>query len=451
MMRLIPVLLAILLARPALAVDIGDFSQAIPLTVERSGGIYAVDLPEAVYRSLARTDFGDLRVFNGDDRIVPHSLRRSGVGSAASPDDWSAVPVYPLPSTAPAAATPDIRIDATAHRTRVDIGSAEPAVTAPVREWVVDTRSLSGPIDRLRLSWTTDDEDAGILRFRIDRSDDLSGWRQVPASGVIAALSHEGLRLVHRTLKLPADRYQYLRLQLTSRVSGGFAIDAVRVRRLSNPAAPHRYRQTAVGRFVTGKSPGYLFTFTGVRPADRAILALSSDGQILQGALSSRPGPATDWHRRYAGIFYRIRSGDDTIDSGAADLSMVTDRYWKLDISSKDPHAGAAPTLTLEWIPHELVFAAEGRPPYRLAYGSDRVTPPDNEAMGALMARLGANETDRLIGRASVGQPVPMAGEAAYQRFHLPAAWRRWGLWAVLCAGALMLIVLAWRQFKRMG
>ncbi len=70
--------LALLLLPPlALAADAPpQFSSAAPLLLEGKGAVYALTLPEAAYRGIARRDLGDLRVLNGAGEVVPHALER---------------------------------------------------------------------------------------------------------------------------------------------------------------------------------------------------------------------------------------------------------------------------------------------------------------------------------------------------------------------------------------
>src|ERR1700694_3127222 len=50
-----------------------DFACGIPLTVEADSAFYRAALPAAFYAGSARADQGDLRVFNGDEAVVPYA------------------------------------------------------------------------------------------------------------------------------------------------------------------------------------------------------------------------------------------------------------------------------------------------------------------------------------------------------------------------------------------
>jgi hypothetical protein len=60
---------------PPLPLTSADFAYAIPLTPVPGLAVQTTLLPLAVYRGVLRQDLGDLRVFNGAGRVVPHAIR----------------------------------------------------------------------------------------------------------------------------------------------------------------------------------------------------------------------------------------------------------------------------------------------------------------------------------------------------------------------------------------
>src|SRR6202521_1186765 len=50
-----------------------DFAFGIPLTGEADSAFYRAALPASFYAGSARADQGDLRVFNGDEAVVPYA------------------------------------------------------------------------------------------------------------------------------------------------------------------------------------------------------------------------------------------------------------------------------------------------------------------------------------------------------------------------------------------
>lgn len=53
-----------------------SFAYGLELAISGSNPFHELELPLEVYQNVTRTDLGDIRVFNGNDDIVPHLLRK---------------------------------------------------------------------------------------------------------------------------------------------------------------------------------------------------------------------------------------------------------------------------------------------------------------------------------------------------------------------------------------
>jgi len=113
-------------------------------------------------------------------------------------------------------------------------------------------------------------------------------------------------------------------------------------------------------------------------------------------------------------------------------------------ITGKAP-AGKPPRLRLEWMPAEVVFAAQGAGPFMLAYGSGSVQTSGTLPIATLIPGYG---TDKAVepAVATAGTNVQLAGPQALK----PATdLRQWGLWGVMGAGALALGLMASRLLRQ--
>src|SRR6202158_4241036 len=72
-----------------------DFAFGIPLTVEADSAFYRTALPAAFYAGSARADQGDLRVFNGDDAVVPYA-RLDAPAATRERKTATVLPMFPL-------------------------------------------------------------------------------------------------------------------------------------------------------------------------------------------------------------------------------------------------------------------------------------------------------------------------------------------------------------------
>ena len=117
-------------------------------------------------------------------------------------------------------------------------------------------------------------------------------------------------------------------------------------------------------------------------------------------------------------------------------------RHWKVRI---DPAAGAqggkAPVLSIAYVSRTLVFAARGKPPFALVYGSAQASPAALP-VATLVPGFDARTSPATFAAASVGKAsLPPALDA----LRAPLDVKRWLLWATLGGAA---VVLAWMAFR---
>jgi hypothetical protein len=106
----------------------------------------------------------------------------------------------------------------------------------------------------------------------------------------------------------------------------------------------------------------------------------------------------------------------------------------------------------MRWHPKELVFVAQGKPPYILAFGSDKNAPGLARPDLMEIALSGVRERD--IPEAAMeaspisSEPAPVAerDEAEPER-----RWTKYVVWAVLVGGALSLSWMAWSLLRKNG
>ena len=120
------------------------------------------------------------------------------------------------------------------------------------------------------------------------------------------------------------------------------------------------------------------------------------------------------------------------------------------------------PTLHAGWVPHQLVFAARGAPPFTLAYGNagnrgaqsaalaiESLIPGYRDDAGSTVRAAKTADTPTVNVKAASAQPQKELGGAA--RLQQQIDWKRWSLWGVLALGVLVLGGMAWRLVRQLG
>jgi hypothetical protein len=459
---LIPWLMASSAAFAAAADRPSDFAYGIPLNVDGKEALYEVVLPAAVYRGLATVERGDVRVFNGAGDAVPYAWRPRRT-PGPEPVTPVALTLFPLKAeTGVGVEGVSIRVRRGADgRTSVDVtSSGAPADTAKrTVGYFVDLTALEYPLRALELDWQ-EVPDGYAGKLRVDASDDLGSWRTLVAAAPLVNLEVAGQRLQQRRIELPQQKVKYLRLSWAAQGSGRPAppeFTAARGEVIERaPEAPREWAGTESKGEKTGE---YLFDLRGHHPVDRARLHLPAVNTVAQVELLARDKADQPWRPVARGVVYRLRRGESEITSPDLAFNTTTDRYWLLRVDPRGGGIGAgAPKLETGWIPHTLVFAARGEPPFQLAYGSHNAKPggypietlipgyDDKSGTQLRPARPGTQQTVNVASAQAQAQQE-LGGESQLRE---KVDWKRWSLWGALVLGVIVLGAMAWRLVRQL-
>jgi len=448
---------AIAAERPA------DFAYGVPLEADGKDALYEITLPAAVYRGVVRPDLADVRVFNGAGEVVPHALRPRRMTDTET--------VKPVALTLfPLKAEVGTGVDAISIRVRrgpggtssVDVTSTGPRTSSEKRVvgYLVDLTTLVSALRAIELDWQAlPDGFAG--KMRVDASDDLGSWSTLVAAAPLVSLEVAGQRLQQKRVELPQRKVKYLRLSWASQGAGAAApaLTSARGELVGKTVeAPREWMQVDSAK---GEKPGeYLFDLRGRQPVDRVRLHLPEVNTVAQVELLARDKSEAPWRPIARGVAYRLRRDGNEITSPELQTGFTTDRYWLLRVDQRGGGIGAgAPKLEAGWVPHSLVFAARGAPPFQLAYGNreakpaayaiESLIPGYNDAGGAKIraAKTGAQQTINVSGAKALEQHE-LGGEA---RLKEVIDWKRWSLWGALVLGVLVLGGMAWRLVRQLN
>jgi hypothetical protein len=431
---------AIVLAQTSLT----DFARGAAIRAE-GGSIYRILLPEDVYDTATRPDLGDLRVLNAAGDAVPHSLRtapRPAESPADSTAGWRTVPSFPM--TEPqrgASAKTQIRLGP--GGTVLEVSGDMTSQRGPT-SYLVDVSRVDEALSRVALAWQAAPDVTFLARVSVLGSDDLNSWRTLVPSAALAQLQRDGSTLTQSEIELPAGtRGKYLRISWPRELAA-VTLTSVRVR--PPPAAAQ-----AEIRWRTLPADG-LEPSGAARYDARALLPIQFvDVEFVDSTdtatvtIRSRATPSSEWIRRHRGLFYSLRESDSVIRNSPMPIAQTTDRYWSAETSTQGGwKTGRAPRLKIGWHPHELVFLAQGAPPYTLVYGSARAGAAD-APVGALLATMDEAERARRIRPATLDAPRILGGADALKPA-LPL--KQVALWSVLIVAVGALAVLAMRLLR---
>ena len=464
-MKMLIVIWLLLAASAAFAAERpADFAYGVTLEVDGKEALYEVTLPAAAYRGVVRADLADVRVFNGAGEVVPHAWRprrTAGTEVVAS----VALTLFPLKAEAGAGVDGiSIRVRrGTGGTSSVDVTSTSAGARKGAEKrtvgYFVDLTALDHALRAIEFEWQpVPDGFAGKLR--VDASDDLGSWRTLVAAAPLVNLEVAGQRLQQKRVELPQQKVKYLRLSWVQQATGAATPELASARGEPVEKTVEAAREWTQAEPAKGEKPGdYLFDLRGRHPVDRVRLHLPEPNTVAQVELLARDRSDTPWRAVTRGVAYRLRRDGDEIASPELSVGVTTDRYWLLRVDQRGGGVGSgAPKLEAGWVPHALVFAARGEPPFQLAYGN-RDAKPAGYAIETLIpgyrdtsgpriraAKAGAQQTINVSGARALEQQE-LGGEA---RLKEVIDWKRWSLWGALVLGVLILGAMAWRLVRQL-
>lgn len=444
---IILLILHVMLLSPAYGEDSGpqlsDFARMIPLTLSGSGALHKLPLPAEVYSGMQRADLGDLAVFNAAGEVVPFTLVQPP--SAGTVVEKHGLPLFPLSGGArrqPGNLSMQVRTNeqgAIVNLTASPGGATPAAVTT----YIIDASSLERTVNGFDFELQPEGEEY-VGSVRVATSDDLHHWQE-HACGALATLASGTQQLHCSRIEFAAVKARYFRLTVDPG-QGVPRIAAVSARLVSALAPPERSTARYFMNPVRDQTGDYLVKTGGRMPVERLRVVLSDDNSLAGATFFSRTDSGNPWIERGSGTFYRLRRDSSLVESAALEIAPTTDREWLLRIRQPgSAMGGRLPMLEVGWQPQELIFAARGEPPFRLAFGST-LSGENNLRDDTVAAGLAAWEKQQIRPLpAMAGASVESGGKNALRKSISATTWRKLMLWGALLLGVLTLGRMAWR------
>lgn len=447
MKQFLPTMLLLLAPLAGLAeITPTQFADGFGIEAPAGGAVYRLTLGEEVYRSARHADLGDLRVFNGNDEPVPHSLLRRS-SRKAPPDSRQTLPFYPLYADSSHNASAAVHIAIAADGSIIDLKTPRED-SDRLRAYIVDAGQSAASIAGLDLEWRL--PAGGFLGIvAVSSSSDLAAWRVV-GSATLVDLDHGGHRLQQRHIELTQPLSRYLRIEWPAG-RDVMPLEAVHARlQVLDPVRAEQWSGMS-GEVSPHPERGFRFDALAALPVTHARIVLEQDNTLVELRWYSRNAPDALWHDHGSALAYRLNLEGTVLSSPDLAIGTRRDRYWRVDVVAGDAAAlGARPRLELGWRPDELRFMARGEPPFQLAAGGLERSAPET-GVDTLLAGLDAAQSEALIMDATLGPRHTLGGAAALRPMTPPTPWQRYLLWSVLIAAVLMLARMALQLYREIS
>lgn len=422
-----------------------DFAYALPVEDLSDNALYRVVITPAVYEGVAYADLRDLRVFNGNNEIVPHAFRPL-IAQSERPAPVT-LPFFPLRGKQGTTAS-DLDISLETKDGEISLRATSRGATgesASVLGYLIDVSSREETFSELILDWTSQSNGyAGSVS--VEASNDLKNWSSLVRDAPLLSLSWGGQMIERRTVSLPGRKHKYLRLTWPD---GNETLDLISV------SAQPVDKRTAMQRDfkqvdATGdprRHGDYVADLGGPFPVDRLKIVLPQVNSVAPMRIYSRNSPEADWRLVISTVAYRLRQDGDVIENDALSISPRAHRYWLFRVDQQGGGIGEG-TIRVRagWVPREIIFAARGPKPFRLAFGNSRAQ-QNALPVTNLVPNWGTDKAPT-IELSATGSAETLAGPgAARKRVDTKKA----GLWLALFVGVGVLGLMAWRISRQMN
>jgi hypothetical protein len=431
-----------------------DFAYGVTLQTDGQSPVYEASVPREVYKDLIRADRGDLRVFNAGGDVVPHVLASGGTTEEEMTSHWN-LSVYPVREGVPMnSENLSVMIrQGGGEDAEVNLQTQGGGDKKKIVAYVIPSSDVTGSIRALTISWSGVEE-TFLLPVTLEASDDLKNWRMIDNDGLIAQLTlKQGTGMSRKDkLEFPATKAAYFRLRLqdVERIAPTISIDAATAFYVSGTKAAEREWTTVKGSTVAPKT--YAFDLGAPLPVDRLEVLLPEGNRAFDSEISSNNRAEDPKSPQYSGLLYRLKQSGREVSTGVLTPSSAYERtpqrYWYLEV--KDDSSGfgnEALQLKAGWVPEKVVFVAEGKGPYTLAYGSATVRKARFDE-NALLQLQGGTGIQRGLATAGTSENLGGPGRLVAPPPPPPTFKETWGKRAALAGMVLATALLGWMAYR---
>lgn len=429
----------------------GDFGWIWPLELQGADRLWQVEATAEIHEAFVDPSRRDVAIFDARGEAVP--MGRVAPGDLVHSEAvWQRLAVFPLPRT-PGGGAIDVRLHVERradglHRLDAELGQAGTGQVPG--DFILDTSGLTGPIQSLRLGWSTGQGDKKA-RFTVEASDDLERWTLVASGVTVMDLREDGRSLSRRVIDLPLLRTAHLRLRALDSVE----LPDLQVEALVHPDRPGPRKEWLEARLVSseietggGERPRGVYTYEAAFAEVEEVQIVPTAGAALADVrvLALPPWKAARWTERGRFTLVQVPGGGPKAPGEPIHPGPVA-RRWRLEVT---PPLDGPPGLRLAFVPDRYVFLLQGEGPWVLAAGSADTrgeAAPVEVALEEMRRREGAGWAPPVAG---LGTRLESGGSAVATAHEGPV-WGRWILWLVLSSGALAVALLALLVLRRSG
>lgn len=325
--------------------SINDFDYGAELAASESEFRQFTLKPEMI-KNIKRQDLGDVRIFDGNNELIPSLVRKKDGDNKLKRQSLSFTRVLDADST-----------------------------TAYILDRTEDhKRSLKS----LSLQWKQGSA-PNILLIRVEHSADKKSWKKLNDSETVINFKFEGLVLKQNVIDINRQTQRYIKIKFLNKKRSP-ALASVHAYTTNKQISDYSWIPAGKLQPQSGIANGYRFNLNeGIKP-ELFKLNFPSLNTILKGSLNTIK--AGEGKLKYKPVIknfnaYIVTINNKIIKSRAINISRWQSADWLITASvSKNIQADNLPGVTLAYPQYELIFANNNEGPYTVVWGNSAAGKP---------------------------------------------------------------------------
>lgn len=315
-----------------------------------------------IIRDIQRRDLGDIRVYDGNNALMPTLVRNMDGQVTVSQQRLSTTPVR---------------------------------VAGKTTGYILDRSSKhAASVQSLLLRWKRN-KAPNLLTIRVEHSADKKAWRTLVESATVSNFNFEGIWLIQNHIDINNYTERYIRLTFLDR-NPSLSLASVTAYNTNRKISD--YWWIHAGKLQAQDSPPNSFGFS-IRPGiDPEMLKLifPDINSIISGSLYTLESLNGELRRKLVtGNFVScsVTLNNKVVNSRPVDISQWHSPDWLIVADAvKKIHADNLPGVLLAYPRYEVVFAAAGDEPYTAVWGNAAAGQP---VSGDIAGRIESGEKIR--------------------------------------------------------
>ncbi|MCG7801660.1 DUF3999 domain-containing protein [Enterobacter asburiae] len=425
-----------------------DYAFGLSLDTSVPSQWYRVLLPLAVYEQSTSLDLHDVRVFNQSGEPVPFSL--VSATRPQTPAQSTSLRLFPLDASPLAASQGSGDSDKILLRSGNGVEivlEGQKAAAAGQHYLLTLPEQATGElaISQLQLLWNTP-QTPWQGTASVYYSEDLKRWytlcEDMPLLDVVSGQDRLKLDRIDTDTVLSPDANRYLMVVLNAQSQG---ITLTGVNAISVPAQAASEAIDLEGEGEQLSTSEAQWHWARPQPLSAVSISLNGDG-VLPVEIAWRSTEKDPWHPLKKEVLYRLEgktSPPVSLNGGLVQAVKIT------TLNARLPKY--LPSVTGHRDRYDLVFNAQGKAPYVLAWGNGAAKPASVEPGMLIPADLRKTYDMANLPQADILDDVALGGQ---ERLTATSAAERENrmntllVWGVLIAGVILLAGMAWRIWR---